>query len=124
MRITKWTEYAVVMLQRLATCSGSVPVPMRTLAEADKLPQDFAEQIMLKLRRACIVKSTRGAKGGYVLSIPVGALNMLQVFDAVEPDNYLVSLTTCPATVPMLVSLETAMRNTLAGMTLESTMPS
>ena len=123
MRITKWTEYAVVMLQRLESCTKG-PVSMTTLAQWDKLPQDFAEQIMLKLRRAGIVNSTRGAKGGYALSISGNALSMLQVFDAVEPDNYLVSLTTCPATVPMLVSLETAMRNTLAGMTLESTMPS
>ena len=123
MRITKWTEYAVVMLQRLANSGSFAPMSMSTLAEADKLPQDFAEQVMLKLRRNGIVRSTRGARGGYVLDMLPSTISMLQVFDAVEPDSVLVNGSTCEGVKSMLKLLQYNIRDTLSGMTLESTMP-
>jgi DNA-binding IscR family transcriptional regulator len=38
------------------------------MAEKEKLPADYVEQILLRLRRAGLVESVRGARGGYLLS--------------------------------------------------------
>src|SRR5512140_1176326 len=68
MRITTWAEYGVICALHLAKRATEGPVAGRELAERERLPADYVEQILLRLRRAGIVTSTRGAKGGYVLA--------------------------------------------------------
>ncbi len=58
--------------------------PVAEIAESEKLPADYVEQIMLRLRRAEIVKSTRGAKGGYVLARKPDSISVKDVLQASE----------------------------------------
>jgi Rrf2 family cysteine metabolism transcriptional repressor len=67
MRVTTWTEYSLLITLNLAR-NGSHPVPARAIAEEESLPPDYTEQICLRLRRAGLVESARGAKGGYMLA--------------------------------------------------------
>ena len=70
MRVTTWTEYSLIISLHLARRGRSAvePVAARELADAERLPADYVEQILLRLRRAGLVESVRGAKGGYFLA--------------------------------------------------------
>jgi len=59
-------------------------VAARELAEHERLPHDYVEQILLRLRRAGLVDSVRGAKGGYHLARPAHAITVKDVMDASE----------------------------------------
>jgi Rrf2 family protein len=50
----------------------------------ERLPADYVEQILLRMRRAEIVRSTRGAHGGYVLARPPGEISVRDVMAASE----------------------------------------
>src|SRR5215217_4549008 len=65
MRITTQAEYGLICALHLARRMSDGPVTGREIATRERLPADYVEQIMLKLRRAGIVTSTRGAHGGY-----------------------------------------------------------
>lgn len=68
MRITTWAEYGVICALHLAKRASEGPVTGRDIAARERLPGDYVEQILLRLRRAGIVTSTRGARGGYALA--------------------------------------------------------
>lgn len=84
MRITTWAEYGLICALHLARRNSEGPVTGRDIAESEKLPADYVEQIMLRLRRADIVKSTRGAKGGYTLARSAGEISVKDVLQASE----------------------------------------
>jgi Rrf2 family protein len=56
----------------------------RDIAAKERLPGDYVEQILLRLRRADIVKSTRGARGGYALARPANEISVRDVIAASE----------------------------------------
>ncbi len=56
----------------------------RELAARERLPADYVEQILLRLRRADVVRSTRGAHGGYVLARPADRVSVRDVIAASE----------------------------------------
>ena len=68
MRVTTQGEYGLRCLARLAVMKGEKPVSVSKLAAAEGLSRDYVEQLLLRLRRAGIVRSTRGVQGGYRLS--------------------------------------------------------
>src|ERR671910_840783 len=78
MRVTTWTEYSLIISLHLAKRGGTGggPVAARELADAEKLPADYVEQILLRLRRAGLVDSVRGAKGGYLLARHPSAISL------------------------------------------------
>ncbi len=84
MRITTWGEYGLIVSLGLARRAGEGPVAARELAEHEKLPHDYVEQILLRLRRAGLVESVRGAKGGYHLARAPHAITVKDVMDASE----------------------------------------
>ncbi len=74
MRVTTWTEYSLIISIHLAKRGRTSPSPVaaRELADAERLPPDYVEQILLRLRRAGLVESVRGARGGYMPRPPAG----------------------------------------------------
>jgi len=84
MRITTWAEYGVICALHLARRADEGPVTGREIAAGERLPADYVEQILLRLRRASIVASTRGAKGGYALARPASEITVRQILDAAE----------------------------------------
>jgi Rrf2 family protein len=84
MRITTWAEYGLICALHLAKRVDDGPVTGRDIAVREKLPPDYVEQILLRLRRAGIVNSTRGARGGYVLAKGAGAISVRDIINASE----------------------------------------
>jgi len=68
MRVTTWTEYSLIISLHLARRGGAQPIAARDISESERLPGDYVEQILLRLRRAGLVESVRGARGGYRLA--------------------------------------------------------
>jgi Rrf2 family protein len=84
MRITTWAEYGLICALHLARRAGDGPVTGRDVAAREKLPGDYVEQILLRMRRAGIVASTRGARGGYSLARPAEEITVRDVIKASE----------------------------------------
>jgi Rrf2 family transcriptional regulator, cysteine metabolism repressor len=81
--ITSKSRYAVVAMAELAR-SGERPVPIKELAERRQIPEQFLEQLFSTLRRAGILTSHRGVKGGYTLARPAEQINVLEVVQALD----------------------------------------
>ena len=98
MRITTWTEYSLIITLHLARRgrSGTGPMAARELADAERLPPDYVEQILLRLRRAGLVESVRGAKGGYFLARPPAEISVRDVMAASEHQTFEVNCDTHP----------------------------
>jgi Rrf2 family protein len=84
MRITTWAEYGLICALHLARRAAEGPVTGRELAAREKLPADYVEQILLRLRRADVVRSIRGAHGGYVLARAAELVSVRDVIAASE----------------------------------------
>jgi Rrf2 family protein len=84
MRITTWAEYGLICALHLAKRADEGPLTGRELAARERLPADYVEQILLRLRRADVVRSTRGAHGGYVLARPADRVSVRDVIAASE----------------------------------------
>ena len=84
MRITSSIEYATRLMIALGREHGKAPVSAERLAESNNVPTDYVSQILVKLRRAGIVKSRRGSSGGYALSRPPAEVTLGQVVRAVD----------------------------------------
>lgn len=83
MDISAKSDYAVRALLALAT-HGPDPVRGDVLAEDQHLPKKFLEAILADLRRAGLVRSVRGAHGGYLLARPPGEVMLGQVIRAMD----------------------------------------
>ena len=70
--ITSKSPYAVAALVELYRYGDHVPVPIAELARRRDIPVQFLEQLFATLRRAGILRSQRGVKGGYSFGRPAG----------------------------------------------------
>ena len=85
MKISARTEYACIAMLELAANYGSgEPVRIREIAERHGVPARFLVQILLQLKAAGLVASTRGAAGGYHLACPPAEVSLGQVMDVIE----------------------------------------
>jgi Rrf2 family cysteine metabolism transcriptional repressor len=81
---TTKAEYGVRLLVELGRQSVESPVSLKALAEAENLPLGYLEHVVALLRKAQLVESTRGARGGYRLARPAEAITMDEVVLALE----------------------------------------
>ncbi len=88
MRISAKAEYAcLAMLELAANHDESQPVRIKSIAEAHGIPQRFLVQILLQLKSAGLVTSTRGASGGYHLGRPPAEISLADVIAAIDRDS-------------------------------------
>jgi Rrf2 family protein len=84
-RITAKADYAVRAAVELAAAEAAgEPVKGEQLALNQDIPKNFLENILTELRRAGIVRSRRGAEGGYQLARPAAKITVADVMRAVE----------------------------------------
>jgi len=83
LRISKMTDYALVIMNQLAKSPVS-QLRMEELAEATKLGLPTVRKLMRQLVAAGLVRSERGAKGGYQLARLPQTISIAQVVSAVE----------------------------------------
>lgn len=77
-------EYGVRVMAHLAGRAGEGPTSLATVAEAEGLPLAYLEHLAARLRRAELIESRRGARGGYSLSRPAETITMAEVVRALE----------------------------------------
>ena len=82
--ITTKSPYAVRALVELAKMGDAAPVPIGELARRRDIPVQFLEQLFAVLRRAGILKSQRGVKGGYSFARPAGEVTVLVVVELLD----------------------------------------
>ena len=82
--ITSKSPYAVRALCELALCGASVPVPIGELARRRDIPPQFLEGLFATLRRAGILQSQRGVKGGYLFARSPSEVTVLEVVELLE----------------------------------------
>jgi Rrf2 family cysteine metabolism transcriptional repressor len=80
-------EYGVRVMVELARRGGGVegdPVPLTEIAEHDGLPLAYLEHLVARLRKAGLVDSRRGSRGGYMLARSPVEITMAEVVEALE----------------------------------------
>ena len=83
MRVSAKADYAVRAAAELAAADEG-PVKGERLADAQDIPLQFLEHILLELKHSGIVRARRGAKGGYWLARPADEVTIADVVRAVE----------------------------------------
>ena len=77
-------EYGVRVMVDLARRGGAEPVALADIAESEGLPLAYLEHLVARLRRAGLVESRRGARGGYLLAREPAEITMAEVVEALE----------------------------------------
>jgi Rrf2 family protein len=84
LRISAKADYAVRAAVELAATPGERPVKAELIATAQEIPLNFLENILGELRHAGIVRSHRGAEGGFRLARPPDRISIADIIRAVE----------------------------------------
>lgn len=84
MILSKKTRYAMVSLARLARDYGKGPIQIREIADEEKIPQSFLENILLDLRKMGILGSQLGKSGGYYLLKKPSEVNLAEIINHFE----------------------------------------
>lgn len=82
--ITSKSPYAVRALVELHRMGDAEPVPIAELARRGEIPAQFLEQLFATLRRAGILRSQRGVKGGYSFGRPPEQITVLEVVEQLD----------------------------------------
>src|ERR1051325_9247418 len=82
MKVSTRTEYGLRCLLQLAREGKALA--MSEIAQRERLPRHYTEQIMLRLRRGGLIKSIRGTQGGFTLSQPASEITMGAVLRVLE----------------------------------------
>ena len=129
-------EYGVRLMVQLGRHFGQGPASLAEIAAEEELPRAYLEQLVVSLRDAELVTSTRGAHGGYELSRPPGEIRMSEVLRALEgplapmicasddPEHAITCDRSSRCTVNVLwVRVRDAITSTLDSMTLADLVP-
>ncbi|MEM8604012.1 MAG: Rrf2 family transcriptional regulator [Cyanobacteria bacterium P01_H01_bin.121] len=85
MELSCKSEYALLALLELANAyQGGEPLQIRQIATQQNIPDRYLEQLLATLRRQGLVRSQRGAKGGYLLAREPKAITLLEIIECIE----------------------------------------
>jgi Rrf2 family transcriptional regulator, cysteine metabolism repressor len=82
--ITSKSPYALRALVELHRHGDSGPVPIAELARRREIPVQFLEQLFASLRRAGVLRSQRGVKGGYSFARPATEVTVLEIVELLD----------------------------------------
>ena len=86
MKLTTRGRYAVMAMADLAVFNDNGPVSLTEISLRQNISLPYLEQIFIKLKNNNLVKSTRGAKGGYFLEKPASDIKILNIISAVDEE--------------------------------------
>jgi Rrf2 family cysteine metabolism transcriptional repressor len=112
--ITTKSPYAVRALAELARRSNATPVPIGEIARARDIPVQFLEGLFATLRRAGILQSQRGVKGGYTFAREPSDVTVLEVVELLEGELG----ADAAGSTPVWTEAVDAVRSVLAGTTI------
>ena len=82
--ITTKSPYAIRALTELARTGGAGPVPIGEIARRREIPVQFLEQLFAVLRRAGVLRSQRGVKGGYSFAREPSEITVLEIVELLD----------------------------------------
>lgn len=89
LQLTKDGEYAIRAILYLASQPEEKLILVNEISEAQDVPRSYLSKIMQQLTKSGIVRSRRGAKGGFRLSRPASLITLREVIEAIEGPIYL-----------------------------------
>ena len=84
MRVSTKGRYGLRVALELALRYGGAPIPVREIAEKQGISEKYMEHLISILRNAGLVKSVRGAHGGYTLSRHPSQITLLEIIEPLE----------------------------------------
>jgi FeS assembly SUF system regulator len=84
MRLSSLADYAVVMMAAVARHCGGTRTNAAALAEETGIPLPTVQKLVSKLSAAGLLRSVRGAGGGFKLARPAAAMSLADVIEAIE----------------------------------------
>jgi Rrf2 family transcriptional regulator, cysteine metabolism repressor len=127
LRIPTKARYGLRAMVDVAMHNQDQPVLMKDIAARQALSERYLEQIFSSLRHAGLVRSVRGARGGFLLARPAAEINLLEVVEGcigdlnmvecVEDNSACEKIPRC-ATYIIWKELTSVMKDYLAGKTL------
>ncbi len=128
MKLSTRTRYGIRAILELAEKDGSGPLRVKTIAQSQDISAKYLEQLMSILRSAGLVRSVRGAKGGYMLAKAPNQVKLSDVFDClegpvttvecVEDESYCARSADCIAR-QVWTQVQDAIKNVLQSITLQ-----
>lgn len=92
MQLTTKARYAVMALLEMASQMPKQPITLAEISLHQQIPVSYLEQIFAKLKKANLVKSVKGPKGGYVINSALSNIKIANIIDAVEEN---IEMTRC-----------------------------
>ena len=86
MKLTTKGRYAVMAMADLALYNDNGPISLTDISLRQNISLPYLEQIFIKLKNKNLVKSTRGAKGGYILEKPANEIKISNIISAVDEE--------------------------------------
>ena len=86
MKLTNKGRYAVMAMADLASNTKDGPISLAEISTRQNISLAYLEQIFLKLKRNKLVRSSRGASGGYTLEKPATEIKLSNIIYAVDEE--------------------------------------
>lgn len=86
--------YGLTAMYELSKHKDDSPMQIKDISANANIPQNYLEQLLSKLRRADLVKSVRGARGGYTLAKSADEIKIVDILIALEDDIKIVDAKT------------------------------
>src|SRR3989338_10336098 len=120
MKFSVRVQYGLQAVLELALGYGGGPVQIGDIARSQKIPILFLEQLMLTLKRAGLLESTRGLHGGYTLAKKPSEISVLNIIEAFEGPLELVSqkMKKLPVLAEAFEKIQSKIKNDLNKITL------
>ncbi len=125
--ISTRSRYGLRFLIDLAQRGAEGPIDLGSIAERQGIPETYLAKLVVPLRNAGIIRSARGAKGGYELARSPGEIDVMEVVEVLEGRASLLECTDhpelcarsadCP-TLPVWIGLEKAVRDYLSAVSV------
>ena len=128
MKLSTKSRYASRLMIRLAMDSSLDPLQLNEISRKENISEKYLSQIVIPLRKAGLIESVRGARGGYKLSKSVKEISLLDVVNAMEggveivhclKDDKMCDRTSSCTTYRVWDDVTKAMEKTLARYTLD-----
>ncbi len=86
MKLTTKGRYAVMAMADLASNTNTGPISLTEISLRQNISLAYLEQIFIKLKNKKLVKSSRGATGGYILEKPASEIKLSNIIFAVDEE--------------------------------------
>jgi Rrf2 family cysteine metabolism transcriptional repressor len=107
MKLSTKIRYGARAMVTLASHYGEGSIELKEIARREDISLKYLEQVIIPLRTAGLVKSVRGAKGGYSLAKPPSEIYLKEIFEALEGPVHLVECLRDPSVCQKISSCVT-----------------